>query len=323
MLKNHTNFNQQEQPHSNNKTNSTQRCQPVESKNKQLRYLNICVTNCCSIRNKLSYVLDHVKDHMSDIVAITKSWLSTEECNNRAVSHDYEFFHVPRPNRRGGGVALLIKNGLQVIKQTHSTRNSFERIELLVTAISIHLRIVVIYRPPQSMQNYLTKSQIIDEFNKYLEGLASSSGRLLICGDFKVNWLDTSDNICKKLLNTLESYNLHQHVTNSTHKSGHLLDYISYNQLVSSVLVSDYISDHCALHATIACTRDHPSRKKITYRCLKNIKSDELSKDLSNIDSRMECIDVNLVVDNYNTVLSSLLDSHAPLKTDYVTSRIL
>ena len=37
----------------------------------------------------------------------------------------------------------------------------------------------------------------------------------------------------------------------------------------------------------------------------------------------MEFIDVNLVVDNYNTVLSSLLDSHAPLKTDYVTSRIL
>ena len=37
----------------------------------------------------------------------------------------------------------------------------------------------------------------------------------------------------------------------------------------------------------------------------------------------MECIDVNLVIDNYNTVLSSLLDSHAPLKTDYVTSRIL
>ena len=34
-------------------------------------------------------------------------------------------------------------------------------------------------------------------------------------------------------------------------------------------------------------------------------------------------IDVNLVVDNYNTVLCSLLDSHAPLKTDYVTSRIL
>ena len=50
---------------------------------------------------------------------------------------------------------------------------------------------------------------------------------------------------------------------------------------------------------------------------------DELSKDLSNIDLKMECIDINLIVDNYNSVLSSLLDSHAPLKTDYVTSRIL
>ena len=47
--------------------------------------------------------------------------------------------------------------------------------------------------------------------------------------------------------------------------------------------------------------RDHPSRKKITYKCLKNIYFDELSNDLSNIDFKMECIDVNLVVDNYNS----------------------
>ena len=87
--------------------------------------------------------------------------------------------------------------------------------------------------------------------------------------------------------------------------------------------MSDYISDHCALHATVACTRDHPSRKKITYRCLKITNFDELSNDLSNFYFKIESIDVNLVVDNYNTVLSSLLDSHAPLKTDYVTSLIL
>ena len=203
-------------------------------------------------------------------MAITESWLSSEECNNRAVfpecaDHDYELFHAPRPNRRGGGVALLVKNGLHVIKKTLSTRKSFEHIELLVTAISIHLRIVVI--------------KFIDEFNEYLEGLEASSARLLICVniDFNINWLDTIDNISKKLLNTLESYNLTQHVTNSTHKSGHLLDYIiSDNQLVSSVLVSDFISDHCAFHATIACTRDHPSQKKITYRCLKKIHFAEL-----------------------------------------------
>ena len=115
----------------------------------QLRYMKICVINCCSIRNKLTYVIDHVNEHNSDIVAITESWLSSEDSNNRIVSqecghYDYNLFHVPRSNRRGGGVALLIKNGLNVITQAHSIRQSFEHVELLVTAISIHLRIVVI-----------------------------------------------------------------------------------------------------------------------------------------------------------------------------------
>ena len=295
----------------------------------QLRYMNVCVINCCSIRNKLTYVLDHVNEHNSDIVAITESWLSSEDSNNRTVSqecaqYDYKLFHVPRPNRRGGGVALLIKRGLNVITQAHSIRQSFEHVELLVTAISIHLRIVVIYRPPQSTLNKMSKSQFIDDFSEYLEALSASSGRLLICGDFNINWADSNDNICKKLFNILEAFNLQQHIKNSTHKSGHLLDYIiSDGQLINSVSVSDFISDHCALHATIACTRDHPGQKKITYRCMKNIDSDQLSADISKIDFKTDCDNVDIVVDNYDTVLASLLDLHAPLKTNNVICRDL
>ena len=53
--------------------------------------------------------------------------------------------------------------------------------------------------------------------------------------------------ICKKLFNILEAFNLQQHIKNSTHKSGHLLDYIiSDGRLINSVSVSDFISDHCA-----------------------------------------------------------------------------
>ena len=75
--------------------------------------MNVCVINCCSIRNKLTYVLDHVNDHMSDIVAISESWLSSDEGNNRTVSrecayHDYKLCHIPWPNRKSGGVAHLI-----------------------------------------------------------------------------------------------------------------------------------------------------------------------------------------------------------------------
>ena len=96
----------------------------------QLRYMNVCVLNCCSIRNILTYVLDHINEHKSNIVAITESWLSSEDSNNCMVSQEcaryiYKLFHVPSPNRRGGGVALLIKHGLNVITQAHSIRQSF------------------------------------------------------------------------------------------------------------------------------------------------------------------------------------------------------
>ena len=94
-------------------------------------------------------------------------------------------------------------------------------------------------------------------------------------------------------------------------------------KLISSVSLSDFVSDHCPLHATITCTRHHPERKKITYRCLKNINSDRLSNDISNIDFKIDSDDVDLIVDNYNSAFSSLLDTHAPLKSEHVISRDL
>ena len=114
MLTTSTSDSLQEQPQNDNRTDNIQQCPQIKRKQSQLRYINVCVINCCSIRNKLSYVLDHVNEHKSDIVAITESWLSSDEGKNRRVSqeckdYDYKLFHIPRPNRKGGGVALLIK----------------------------------------------------------------------------------------------------------------------------------------------------------------------------------------------------------------------
>ena len=164
--------------------------------------------------------------------------------------------------------AFIGEKGVCVIQQDHHPQRSFEYIELLITTVSIYVCVVVIYRPPISKANKFTKSQLIYDFSELLEGLSTSSGRLLIPGDFNINWLNETDNNCKNLFNILETFNLYQHIEISTHKSGHLLDYIiSDDQLINSVSPSDFVSDYCALHATITCTRNHPERKKITYRC--------------------------------------------------------
>ena len=68
---------------------------------------------------------------------------------------------------------------------------------------------VVVYRPPQSKINKNTKVQFIEEFGDFV----ACSGRLLLCGDFNINWMDKENSCAKKLLNLLETYNLVQHIT--------------------------------------------------------------------------------------------------------------
>ena len=55
MLATSTTDSLQEQPHNNNRTDKIQQCPQIKGKQSQLRYMNVCVINCCSIRNKLTY----------------------------------------------------------------------------------------------------------------------------------------------------------------------------------------------------------------------------------------------------------------------------
>ena len=232
--------------------------------------MKLYVMNCCSMKEKtrLPYILDHVRENKCDLVALTETWLSPDNAKNanavqECADYGYKLFHVPRPTRRGSGVGILVKDNISIV------RNKIH-IELLITAISIHIRLVVVYRPPQSNINKNTKVQFIEELGDFVEKLSACSGRLLICGDFNINWMDKENSCVKKLVNLLETYNLVQHITEPTHRSQHLLDYIiSDADLVNSAGVSDFISDRCALHASLVCTRSHPKRKQITFRPLK------------------------------------------------------
>ena len=110
-----------------------------------------------------------------------------------------------------------------------------------------------------------------------------------------------------------------------THNSGHLLDYIitrKDSSGVSNLYVSDFISDHRALHVSLRCSRAHPERKQIEVRSLKRIQCDVLEADLIGVNIDRECTDVKLVVRQYDASLSSLLlDKHAPSKRIYVVER--
>ena len=61
-------------------------------------------------------------------------------CRNVQIMVSY-----PSPTRRGGGVGILVKDSISIVrnKLSHLTHTTFEHMELLITAISIHNRLVV------------------------------------------------------------------------------------------------------------------------------------------------------------------------------------
>ena len=81
------------------------------------------VINCQSIRGKLDFVFDHIKEYQLDIVALTETWLSSEDSKNKhvidqCVTHGYSRHHSPRTS--GRRVGLLVSNTIKVtFKQIH------------------------------------------------------------------------------------------------------------------------------------------------------------------------------------------------------------
>ena len=220
------------------------------------------VINCQAICGKLDFVFDHIKEYQLDIVALTKTWLSREDSKNKhviyqCVAHGYSLHHSPRTS----GVGLLVSNAIKVtFKRIHVSPliTSFELMEAVLTICSVSLRLIVIYRMPPSKINGLKTGTFYEEFSEYLEKLSCASGNVIILGDFNIQFLDTSGFAYKRFVDILENLDCVQHIDKPTHNSGHFLDYIitrKDSSGVSNLYVSDFISDHRALHVSLTCWR--------------------------------------------------------------------
>ena len=71
------------------------------------------------------------------------------------------------------------------------------------------------------------------------------------------------------------------------------------------------------IHASLQCIRPHPIRKQIAVRALRRIKDDALAEDLDRFNVDQGCVDVDIMIEQYDKYLSDLLNKHAP-KNIYV-----
>ena len=299
------------------------------------RPVNFCLLNTRSVNNKTLIIKDFVAEHCIDLLAVTETWLQPET-DNEFIIRDlcptgYSFHHVPRSGPvRGGGVGLLFRSCFNIKLQPHRKFISFEYIDLLLNSVDKSIRIVIVYRPPPSNTNGFTPAMFLDEFFTFLEQYVTIPGSLLIVGDFNFHDDTCDSQHVAAFLQLLDVFNLNQHTIGSTHKDGHTLDLVitrSDDDIVSNLSIDSpfVISDHAAVHFHLMLKKPVLEKKLITFRKLRSIDFDSFGSDVTNsslsslFSTPLPCLDD--LISEYNGVLSSILDIHAPVKTKTITLR--
>ncbi len=121
--------------------------------------------------------------------------------------------------------------------------STFECAGSVITSSNSSFKLFVVYRPPSpSMSTFLT------EFESLLELHISANIDQIFVGDFNIHIDDLNDVNSIHFLKLLNTFNLCQHVSFSTHNSGYVLDIIITNALSNLVtcpfLLDTYILDH-------------------------------------------------------------------------------
>ena len=148
----------------------------------------------------------------------------------------------------------------------------------------------------------------------------------LLEGRFQQRHVDVVGNAtARKLLSLIDSHGLTQNVLSPTHLDGHTLDLVisrPSDNVVSGCVVSALIEDHFAVHMLVRVHRPVRPQKKITYWELDRIDADLFLSDLLTLPLlTVPSDDLDELLLQYNSCLSSLLDKHAPVRSKVITVR--
>ena len=143
--------------------------------------LNCALVNIQSVGNKTCEIRDYINENKLDILVLTETWLNNlDRAKIKEMTPDtHTFLHVPREDRRGGGVGIFISNSLTKIKKEKVPKtDSFELMQASCMHNGKRLIFIVVYRSPSS-----NEALFCNEFRLYLETLNVVGSEIIVCGD--------------------------------------------------------------------------------------------------------------------------------------------
>ena len=146
---------------------------------------------------------------------------------------------------------------------------SFEAAEFSIDQGYNFVQVICIYRPPYSGSNKLSPTVLINEFEHLLCSLSYKSRHTIILGDFNLHFDSDSSNDVNRMEGLIKQCSMEQLISNSTHRAGHILDWVvvkkDYKTVDNSAILDHLLSDHCSIII------DLDVKKSNSYQSLHNI----------------------------------------------------
>ncbi len=258
------------------------------------------------------------------VLCLTETWLKTNYIGlNESTPPSYCYKHEPRQTGRGGGVATIYSDILNVTQKTGYRFNSFEILMLNVTLSDrqnksvLSLALATVYRPPGPYTDFLK------ELADFLSDLLVNVDKALIVGDFNIHKANTNYALGFAFTGLINSFGVKQNVTGPTYHFNHTLDWIISHGIdltdIDIISQIDDVTDHflvsCMLHITdINYIAPHYRPSRIIVPATK----DRFTNNLPDL-SQLLYVPINTdeldkITSNMGTIFSNTLETVAHIK---------
>ena len=141
----------------------------------------------------------------------------------------YTFIHRDRDQRKGGGVAMFVRNNIPFIRRTDLEKSLTESLLIEITVKNSKSFLVgCFYRPPET-SNYLSNNYNLS-LQSHLSDVLKENKEAIMLGDFNVSYKNHHENNEFKITLTQNGFKqLIKKPTRTTQTSSTLIDLIITN----------------------------------------------------------------------------------------------
>ena len=302
-------------------------CDYVEHVNmvpKEVTIVQLNVRGIASKQTKIIQLLENcVKGSKVDVILLCETWLSP--FSPSITLPGYDFYHIDRSNKRGGGVGILVSKRLK-----HKHRPDLELVNPVLENITIEILLrnnqkllcTSMYRPPNT-----NVTEFVEMFSNIVGKVSRLKNHSVVLGlDHNLDFLKQETHgptqlFIERILD-LGLYPTVSRPTCITKSSATLIDNILVSQnliekFTCNVILDD-ISDH--LPTVLSLTDMNLAKSEpltVTSRDTRERNLKALIQELSEIEwtDIIDSDDVNLSTNRMHELLVMKIDCHLPITT--------